>query len=102
MKLEDYLKEKLDISLEKATEIVNVFHSYKEEYGHGNHKHHDMSTNNQDIYSMIYEPKEYCESINYNLDKLHCNGCHNNCVLSNPNCGRGKMLKEEILKKCKS
>ena len=36
---------------------------------------------------------------NYDLDKIHCNGCPNNCALSNTRCGRGKMLKEEISKR---
>ncbi len=98
MKLEDYLKEKLNITDEEAEKITNVFKEYKKTYGHAHHHDHEKKEVT-DIYSMINESKEDCESNNYDLDKIHCNGCPNNCTLKEPNCGRGKMLKEEITKR---
>lgn len=95
MKLEEYLKNKLDITLEEANKIVEVFHSYKKEYGH--HKYEQ----DQDIHSKIRESQDFCQENGYELEKLHCNCCHNNCLLSSPNCGRGKMVQEEILNRNK-
>lgn len=97
MKLEEYLKEQLNITEEEAQRIAEVFYAYKKEYGH-KHRHHHEGDNKQDIYSMISESKEECISNNYELEKIHCNGCPNNCMLSNPNCGRGQMIQEEISK----
>lgn len=88
MSLEEYLQEKLNISLEKSKEIVEVFHEYKKEYGHHSHHMEGKTTNNHSFET-------------YNLDNPHCNGCTRNCVLSNPNCDIGKRLQEEVLNKNK-
>lgn len=97
MKLEDYLKEKLNVSAEEAKRIAEAFMEYKKTYGHAHHHEHGRGEN-KDIFQVISETKEECVANNYDLDKIHCNGCPNNCALSNPKCGRGKMIKENVTK----
>ena len=78
MKLEEYLSEKLNISLEDATKIAQVFHEYKEEYGHKHH-HHSHEQNHR---------------INP-ADDEHCEGCGNHCSVDHLQCERGKELQEK-------
>lgn len=96
MKIEDFLQDKLNITEEEASKIANALHEYKNLYG--KHHHHHEESNNEDIYSMISETKEECLTNNYELEKIHCNGCPNNCNLVTPKCGRGEMLKNEFSK----
>ncbi|MDO4283200.1 MAG: hypothetical protein Q4D02_06135 [Clostridia bacterium] len=97
MELEEYLKERLNITSEEATKIANVFKEYKKKYGH-EHFHKHKNDDNEDVYSMICESKEDCIESEYNLEKMHCNGCRNNCTILDPKCGKGSMIQKEIIK----
>ncbi len=58
-----------------------------------------MEKLDENIYRMIVEEKQEIEDIikeGANLKKLHCNGCNNQCKISNPQCGRGMMLKKSF------
>lgn len=79
MKLEEYLSEKLNISLEEATKIAKVFHEYKEEYGHKHHHFHEQN------HTFENKSGEYCV------------GCKNHCAVDNLQCERGKKLQEKKL-----
>ena len=96
MDLKDYLKEKLSINEEKAKEIVEVLEEYKTKYGHHRHHHDEETSEDKDIFGMVKETKEYCQQNNFKLSNIHCNGCHNECPLDAPKCGRGMMLQKEF------
>ena len=99
MGLKEYLEEELEITNEEAEKIEHALKKYKEKYGH--HHHHEKKVREghdekKDIFSMIIENKEQCEENNYDLSKIHCNGCPHQCSLDHPNCGRGAMLQNEF------
>lgn len=49
-----------------------------------------METNKQELLNVLLESKEYCEKVNYDLTKLHCNKCANHCLLVAYQCERGE------------
>lgn len=58
-----------------------------------------MKKLDEDIYNMIIEEKEELKDIikqETYLKRIHCNGCNNQCKLSNPQCGRGMMLRKRF------
>lgn len=83
MKLEEYLSEKLNVSLEEATKIANVFHEYKKEYGHKEHHHFHEHNHKEHHHNNENASDEYCER------------CGNHCSLDNLQCERGKSLQEK-------
>ena len=70
---------------------MSVFKEYKKQYGHG---HHHEGAGHHSHFEKG-ETKDYGE---YDFDKVNCDGCHNNCALSEPKCGRGIAMRGEILK----
>lgn len=39
------------------------------------------------------EDEEYARELNFNFEKLHCNGCPNSCSISTVKCTRGRKMK---------
>lgn len=91
MKLSEYLVERLDITEDEAMNIVEAVNEYKNRYGR---KYQEVS-----VFSKIIESKEYCESVNYDVSKIHCNGCSSHCPLSNPMCGKGEATRKDFYNK---
>lgn len=47
----------------------------------------------KDAFSLIREDEEYARELNFNFEKLHCNGCPNSCSISTVKCTRGRKMK---------
>lgn len=98
MELKEYLQRQLNITSEEADKIVQCVKEYHHTYGtHGHHgpKQKDNEEKNSP-FNLIVESEESVVANNYDLDKIHCNGCGRQCALSDPNCGRGRMTAQLI------
>lgn len=91
MKLSEYLIERLDITEDEAANIVEAVNEYKNRYGK---KYVEVS-----VFNRIVETREYCEQVNFDVSKLHCNGCSNHCSLDNPMCGKGAQTRKDFYNK---
>ena len=96
MTLAEYLVTKMEISAEDAEKVEQLVREYHHTYGHHGHKEKKPVREDAAFVDLIVESEEQAEAVNYDLSKLHCNGCGRNCALSDPNCGRGRMAVQRL------